>query len=1373
MTLKTLFTTNRSTRYPYSDEDIEKRTANDPLIKPQKRLMTPFLWDKRIPPIPVDDERIEFPFRTTNIFSETFFTWCTPLLEVGYRRTIVSEDLYKISKGSRYDVERRTTLFLDNFNKLKEKTETNFMKKHNIDDTPLNRFHLMKNHPKFKYPNYLVLLALYQTYFSDYSLPLLCKATADVASALNTLQIKALINYVQRKADGEHVGNEGYGLGVGVSLVVFFFGILYARNFNDASFCGAEIKGVLTKVLLDKSFKLSRDSKTKFPSSKITAYLGNDLSKIDLALSFFPFIVCMPIGLGITIALLAVNLGGASLSGVAWFFLITACIVYFTRFLMKWRKQVNIQTDSRIKHTKEVLNNIKMIKYYAWEIPFKKLISKLRANEMKIMLKVQIFRNMTTGIAVTLPSVSSMIGFLAMYGQLGGLKNASNIFASVTLFNILTSHVAMLPTALTSASDAWIAFTRVQEFLLAEEAVDDISYNKHEYNENEEAIRVENGSFDWLIDHIIDNESSTSSSTSLSSRKQEKTSLNYDLHDINLHIKHGEFIVITGSIGSGKSSLLAAINGNMPRIDGTVDISGDLVLCATPWIQNATVRENITFGIDYNKEIYTKVIECCALPSDFEILPAGDMTEIGERGVNLSGGQKARINLARAVYRSYMMKEYNIVMFDDVLSAVDAKVGKHIMKDCILGLLAEKTRILATHQLSLIGDADRIIYMNGDGTIDIGTNDELIDRNVGFKKLMDFQMEEDKNKEEEEIDEDEEDNDVKEEELKLIRKQTTIAGADKGKLIHAELSKTNGIPLETVITYLKTGSGPLGLKFILPNLILAIACTSFCMLFTNVWLSFWSTERFKSRNDGFYIGIYVLITIMFVLCAIWQFCTIIYMTNRSSTLLNIKAVDNIMHAPMAFFDTTPMGRIINRFTKDTDVLDNEIAEQARLCCFGFGNMCGIVIMCCIFLPWFAIAVPILALYVTCCFNFYQSTAREVKRLEGVKRSLVFSTFDEVLQGMETIKLYSSTTRFIQKNTDLINSMNEAYLFTVSVQRWFAMSLHGVSASVTMIISMLSASSAYPISAASSGLLISYVVQLSMQIITFSKSLGQAEQYLSSVERICEYVTELPQESAYVDTEEDSKIPESWPAYGAVKFNNVSLKYRPELPFVLKNMNLDIKPGEKIGICGRTGAGKSTIMTALYRLSECESGEMFIDDVDIKKIGLYELRSHLAIIPQDPVLFRGTIRSNLDPFDEVNDNVLQNAINLSCGSENDEKFALDSYVEEDGVNFSLGERQVIALCRALLRKTKILILDEATSSVDYETDARIQRTIVEGFKGCTILCIAHRLRTIINYDRILVMDKGECAEFDTPKALWLQNGIFRSMCDKSGIEEDDF
>ncbi|GMM44325.1 hypothetical protein DAPK24_009000 [Pichia kluyveri] len=1368
----TLLTGNA--KYPsYETEDIEKRNANDPLIQPQKRLMTKVLLDKRIPPVLTEDERIEFPFRKTNLYSETFFLWCKPILYIGYRRTIQPQDLYKIPKGSSYDVEKQCNLFLSHFNDLKYKYETKYMKRNKIKDTPENREKLLTD-DKFEYPKLLIVRALYKTFFFDITWALIFKGVADAGTALNSLQIRALIDYVHNKAEGRDVGKSGYGLALGVAVTVLATGLLYARNFNDVSFAGAEIKGVLTKVLLDKSFRLDRESRIKYPPSTVTAYLGNDLSKIDLAANFFPVIVCLPIGLGITIALLAVNLGGASLSGIAWFMLITGFIVYSMKFLMKWRKSINIQTDARVKSIKEVLHNIKMIKYYAWEKPFAKIISKLRSQEMEIMLKNQVFRNLITGIAVTLPTVSALIGFLAMYGQLGGLKNAAKIFSSVTLFNILTGHVSMLPTALTSASDAWIAFSRVQNFLLATETKKDPNYNKYPQESSKTTISIRNGLFNWSAESpkeiiSIPTEKIKSDSLLSSSSSCSLNGSDYHLSNINLNITQGEFLVITGSIGSGKSSLLAAINGDMPRLDGNVDIYGDLILCSNPWIQNTTVRENITFGLDYDKQIYKTVIESCSLTSDFEILPAGDMTEIGERGVNLSGGQKARINLARTVYRAYIMDEYNIVMFDDVLSAVDAKVGKHIMSECILGLLGNKTRVLATHQLSLIGDADRIIYMNGDGTIDIGTNEELIARNPGFKNLMDFQMEGEDEKEDEANDEDE-DEDVKAEELKLIRKQTT-KDEKVGKTIEAEKINTNSISGAMFVEYLKSGCGKLGPKVVLINLLCAISLTTFCMLFENVWLSFWSLRKFKQYDNPFYIGIYVMITCSFVLCAIWQFCTIVFISNKASKVLNISCLRRIMFAPMAFFDTTPLGRIMNRFTKDTDVLDNEIAEQARLTCMGLGNVIGILILCIIYLPWFAILIPFLIIYVFVFFNVYQATSREVKRIEGVSRSFVFSNFDEMLQGLTTIKIYNSCERFMKRNDFNINKMNEAYFANISLMRWFSVPLHGAAATVNLIVTMLCVSHAYPISAAGAGLLISYAIQFSMQIITCTRAIGQLEQLSSSVERVCEYATELPQEAPY-EKDIDQTLPPSWPEHGKIQFKDVSLKYRPELPFVLKNMNLDIKPNEKIGICGRTGAGKSTIMTALYRLSEIECGEMTIDGVNISEIGLFKLRSKLAIIPQDPVLFKGTIRSNLDPFEETDDSILLEALEMASGGIGD--FTLDSIVEENGTNYSLGERQVIALCRALIRESKILILDEATSSVDYETDARIQNTIAQGFKDCTILCIAHRLRTILNYDRILVMDKGECAEFDTPKALWEnKEGIFRSMCEKSGIDEKDF
>lgn len=1413
----------------------------------QKRLLTPFL-SKKVPPIPYEDERIVYPKRP-NIISAIFFWWLHPVMSTGYKRTLETQDLYRLND------ENEVAAMTARFEGIFERRLSNNRRKHIAakckarGETPeTSSVPAEEDLADHQPPKMLCAWAILETFKWQYGLACLYNTLANTAAVTNPLLSKRLIQFVERHALGldTQVG-KGVGYALGASFMVLLIGILINHGFQNAMLTGAQVKGVLTKAFLDKSFRLSDRARHDYPGSKITSMMGTDLARIDFALGFQPFLVSFPVPTAVAIGILIWNIGAPALVGIGLVFVFLFAIMVLTGKLFQYRKKANKYTDARVNYIKEVLNNLKIIKFYSWEEPYNDVIGNNRSKEMNIIYKMQVGRNIILSLAMCLTLFASMASFLVLYATAGSTKDPASLFSSISLFNSLAQQVIMLPLALATGSDALVGIFRAAQFLAAEEVDANATaiYAPPEVQDEMDyqnlAISLKGACFEWeTFDQSDDNDddddedkdensekSNNAKNTDEKLQGDNKLSLSTNtakesdvepklttystgdstmeatifsgLNNINLDVQKNEFIVITGLIGSGKTSLLNALAGFMKRVDGSVDVNGSLLLCETPWIQNATVRENILFGEEFDQEKYDSILFACSLESDLEILPAGDKTEIGERGINLSGGQKARINLARAVYANR-----DIVLLDDVLSAVDARVGKHIMNNCILGLLKEKTRILATHQLSLIGAADRVVFLNGDGTVDIGTFDELKKSNPGFDHLMKFSSESAEEEEEETLPEEAlgEDPEVEDREMiqrQLSQKQSTIPDEEAerhnynvneqqdGRLMSQEGRAVNRIKGVVYKNYVKYGSGFFKLYSGVPIVITLTIFAIFCQLFTNTWLTFWSEFKFDGKDNGFYIGFYVMFTVLAFIFLSSEFVIVAYMTNEAAKVLNLKAVSRVLRAPMSFMDTTPMGRILNRFTKDTDTLDNEIGNQIRMLIYFLSNIVGVIVLCVVYLPWFAIAIPFLGMIFVSVANFYQASAREIKRLEATQRSFVYNNFNETLSGMNTIKAYNAQERFKKKNSTFIDNMNEAYYLTIANQRWLAIHLDIIAMLFAIIICFLCIFRVFDIGAAATGLLLSYVLQIAGQLSMLVRTYTQVENEMNAVERICEYAFHLEQEAPY--TFENSNLPATWPEQGSISFVNASLAYRPGLPNVLKSLNMDIKPLEKIGICGRTGAGKSSIMTALYRLSELNEGKIEIDGVDISKLGLRDLRSKLSIIPQDPVLFRGSIRKNLDPFGASPDDDLWDAMrragliessklstikNQTKNSDNLFKFHLDREVEDNGSNFSLGERQLISFARALVRGSKILILDEATSSVDYETDSKIQETIQREFTDCTILCIAHRLKTIVNYDRILVLDKGEIKEFDTPWNLFnLKHSIFQQMCEKSSITKDDF
>ena len=697
--------------------------------------------------------------------------------------------------------------------------------------------------------------------------------------------------------------------------------------------------------------------------------------------------------------------------------------------------------------------------------------------------------------------------------------------------------------------------------------------------------------------------------------------------------------------------------------------------------------------------------------------------------------------------------------------AVDAHVGRHIFDNAICGLLKDKCRILATHQLHVLSRCDRIIWLQEGHIETIDTFDNLMRHNEGFQKMMATTAQEEKVEEEENVNEDEVENEKKDQKQ---RKQAKRGAA----LMQQEERAVKSVGWEVYSAYIRASGSILNGPLVFALLVL----TQCGNIATSLWLSYWTSNKF-GYSEGQYIGVYAALGVtQALLMFAFSLSLSILGTTASRVMLN-RAMTRTLRAPMSFFDTTPLGRITNRFAKDVDIMDNNLSDAMRMYFMTLAMIVAVFALIITFFHYFGIALgPLFVMFVFSA-GYYRASAREVKRHEAVLRSVVFARFSEAVSGTASIRAYGLENHFVRVMLDSIDQMNSAYYLTFSNQRWLSVRLDAIGNILVFVTGVLVVTSRFNVSPSIGGLVLSYILSI-VQLIQFTvRQLAEVENAMNATERIHYYGTQLDEEPPLHLAE----VRDSWPEKGEIVFEDVQMRYRAGLPLVLQGLNITVAGGERIGVVGRTGAGKSSIMSTLFRLVELSGGSISIDGVNIATVGLQDLRSRLAIIPQDPTLFKGTIRSNLDPFNEHTDLELWSALRQSdlidADANVDDKshgrIHLDGVVDEEGLNFSLGQRQLMALARALVRGSQIIVCDEATSSVDMETDQKIQRTIATGFKGKTLLCIAHRLKTIINYDRICVMDQGRIAELDTPLALWEKGGIFRGMCERSGITRTDF
>jgi len=1294
---------------------------------------------------PIPNEPKPSPYTHANPISRLLYIWQNEIFNIGYKRPIEENDIYLLDP--KFKEEQNERKFYGKWDKaINKKGKGNIVK------------------------------TLLKVFGAKWISAGLFKVVSDLCNTFSPVFLEALLNHLTEREEGkDHEIYKGW-LFVGCIFLLQILATLFTNLYMQiVSEVGLSVRSTLVGVIYRKSLKLSNKERQSIGDGQIVNLVSSDSNRFERLIMTLHYLWSGPLQLIIILVLLIRSLGFWSLIGFSIFVIVIPLQGVIMKLSARLRQKTAKLTDQRVKKTQEILGSMRIIKFFGWENSFLNVLSKLRTNELNHTKKAIYLRAETSTIFSIAPFLASALTFIA-YSAAGNPLTSAKVFSCIAFFNKLRAPLAILPNTFSQLTDAWVSVKRLSRLLNAKELDDLPEIDKN----NEYAIVVKDGEFNWesiveedeegnkekskekeqknkskdavmskddaamsssetLVDNkstgdIVDAMKKSLSDESVNLKKKPVES--FKLHDININIKRGSLTAVVGAVGSGKSSLINAIIGEMKREGGKIIHGGTFSYCSQqPWIQNATIKDNILFGKEYNEELYDSVIENCCLSHDLEVFQDGDMTEIGERGITLSGGQKQRINLARAVYY-----DSDIILMDDPLSAVDAHVCRDLFDNCITGLLEGKTRILVTHQLHVLPDVDYIIVMKGGRIEEQGDYDELLKKNGEFARLMRTYGG---------IDESEDAKAkaaAKKKEKKETKKETKKEEKKKGKaLMTQEERATGSVDSKVYKDYIIAAGG----IFCAALVMLVVVIIQLCKLGNDMWLVYWTKDQFGLTTNT-YILVYLVWNLVQVLLTLFYSVFMAIIGIRAARRIHRNAISRVLKAPVSFFDTTPLGRIINRFSKDQDSLDGMLFMAIQMLLTDVANTITTLCLMIYAAPLFGIAlVPLLILYYF-VQQYYRSTSRELKRIESITRSPIYTNITETLQGLPTIRAYDAQERFITYNQGLIDRNNRSQFLQLTAQRWLSVRLESIGSFIVLFDGVAGLLLKESLSAALLGLSLTYSLQVTQSLNGVVRSFSDLEVNMNSAERLLYYANEI-------ETEDQKGLqpPEDWPSKGKIEFRNMTMKYAPDLPPVLRNINLDIKSFENIGVVGRTGAGKSSIVMTLFRLVEPELGSVIkIDDIDILDLKLSELRRRIAIIPQEPTLFSGTIRFNMDPFDEHTDqeiwDALENAGLKQTISELDNK--LESEVRANGENFSVGQRQLLCLARAMIRDSRILVMDEATASVDIETDAVIQKALRTKFSNVTVLTIAHRLNTIIDYDKILVLNKGEVLEYDTPKNL---------------------
>ncbi|XP_060250593.1 ATP-binding cassette sub-family C member 4-like isoform X5 [Ovis aries] len=1326
------------------------------------------------------------PLQKANLCSRLFFWWLNPLFKIGHKRKLEANDMYSV-------------LPEDRSQHLGEELQGYW-------DQEVLRAQQDAREPS-------LTKAIIKCYGKSYLVWGMLTFLEEGTRVVQPIFLGKMVSYVENYDPSDSAAlHEAYGYAAGLSACVLVWAVLHHLYFYHMQRVGMRLRVAVCRMIYSKALRLSRSAMGKTSTGQVVNLLSNDVNQFDQVMMFLHYLWVGPLQVVAVTALLWMEIGMSCLAGMAVLIILLLLQSCFAMSFSSLRSKTTALTDKRIRTMSEVVTGIRTIKMNAWEKSFIDRITRLRRKEISKILRSSYLRGMNLASFFAVSKIMIFVTFVANE-LLDNLITGSQVFVVVMLFEALRfSSTLFFPMAVEKVSEAVVSIQRIKNFLL----LDEISQcYPHLPSDGKMIVDVQVFTASW-----------------------EKASETPTLQGLSFSVRPGELLAVVGPVGAGKSSLLCAVLGELPPSQGQVSVHGRIAYVSQqPWVFPGTVRSNILFGKKYEVDRYEKVIKACALEEDLWLLGAEAIIEIGDGGTPLSEGQKARISLARAVYQ-----DADIYLLDDPLSAVDAGVSRHLFEQCVRQALKEKITILVTHQLQYLKDASQILMLKDGKMVERGTYSEFLKSRADI-----FSLFEKGNEQSEPSPVPGAPTVISEslvQSLQSPRPSLKDAAPEDQEIENIQVT----LPLEdhlegkvgfkTYKNYFTAGADWLVIIF----LILVNIAAQVAYVLQDWWLAFWANLQSDLYSGAlvkedeavvfvlnWYLGVYSGLTVSTVLFGITKSLLIFYILVNSSQTVHNKMLETILRAPVLFFHRNPIGRILNRFSKDIGHMDDLLPLTFQDFIQAFLLVVGVVGVMVAAVPWTAIPVIPLGIIFFFLRRYFLETSQDVKRLECTTRSPVFSHLASSLQGLWTIRAYKAEQKFQELFDAHQDLHSEAWFLLLTMSRWLAVYLDVICAIFVTLVAFgalilaetcellvvargvslpdegsnvgplhwefrVSAigppgkSLIMPLTPGQVGLVLSLTLTLMGMFQWCVRQSAEVENMMISVERGIEYTDlekEAPWELGYCP-------PPLWPPNGRISFFSVNLRYNSDSPLVLRNLEAFIYPRGKYGIVGRTGAGKSSLIAALFRLSEPE-GDIYIDGILTTSIGLHDLRKKMSVALQEPVLFTGTMRENLDPFNEHTDNELWNAleegsseicnIQMNLDYEHaDLEVQLKESIEslpakmntelaESGLNLSVGQKQLVCLARALLKKNQILIMDKATSYVDPRTDELIQKIICERFAQCTVLTIAHRLSTVISCEWIMVLDLGTDKECHRPYNLLRdKKSLFYKMVQQLGKAE---